>query len=247
MLKNARSYLTHLKEIALEILFPELCAGCAIKLTSECKESGLCAECFAKIDIKSAFTCGECGARLPAQAGLPKGKKTCHPRVPFLLAAATGYDNELTKKFIHELKYGKKTAFARPLASLIAKHCSKLNINLSEWELVPIPLHPSRERERGFNQSQIIAEFLAAQTPAKLSAQKILIRAKHTLPQAELGKKERLENMKDSFAIFENAHIPPNIILVDDVSTSGATMREAAETLKNAGAKKIIGAVAAKA
>ena len=111
----------------------------------------------------------------------------------------------------------------------------------------PIPLHPGRERERGFNQSDLLAEIFSKHFGlAKIN---LLERKINNQPQAKSKNyQERQENMKNCFSLVRGGSVKnKNIILVDDVFTSGATLREAARTLKKAGAGKIIGLVVAKA
>jgi len=111
--------------------------------------------------------------------------------------------------------------------------------------IIPVPLHPKRQKYRGFNQSELIARNLAKNWKLPFS-NKILRRIKYSKPQAELSKKERLENVKNMFTpsveilrIANRPLINKNIILVDDVWTTGATAQACAEVLKKLGSKKI--------
>ena len=143
------------KEILLEILFPEICAACRNPLEGESKNFGICPSCLAAAEIKTALTCPECGARLA------EGAKTCHRATPYRLAAASNYGNGVVQKLIRELKYGRRTAYGKPVAAIIAVHLRNLGFNLSSYAILPVPLHKARERERGFNQSAVVAEFLS--------------------------------------------------------------------------------------
>jgi len=119
--------------------------------------------------------------------------------------------------------------------------------SLDAHTLIPLPLHPSREKERGFNQSELLAEIISKTFNLPLE-KNILIRAKNTRAQAELTDwEERQANLQNAFTVANPENLKgKNIILVDDVYTSGATMSAAAETLRASGAKKIIGLVLAK-
>jgi ComF family protein len=116
--------------------------------------------------------------------------------------------------------------------------------------MIPIPLHPKKERERGFNQSLLIAEalrdFLSGSPPL---ISQILVRVKNTKAQAEIKDSDkRKENVRSCFAVKNPSEIKgKNIILIDDVFTSGATANEAVRTLKTAGARRILVLVLAKA
>ncbi len=113
--------------------------------------------------------------------------------------------------------------------------------------VVFIPLHHSRERKRGFNQAKLLAEIVAKNF--NLELKNVLMRVKNTPPQAQAENREkRRENLFGAFTIIDPDEIKnKNIILIDDVYTSGATMSEAARVLKSRGARKIIALVAAKA
>jgi len=107
--------------------------------------------------------------------------------------------------------------------------------------LIPIPLHPSRYRDRGFNQAEVLGRILADRLHIPIRTD-ILKRVIKTTPQVEMkDRKERLKNMKNVFSIHNSKFVIPNstIILFDDVFTTGATMRAAGETLKRAGAKSV--------
>ena len=234
--------LEKVRETILDILFPALCLACGKTLEGAEKAAFICRACVAAIPVSVTLTCPRCGSRLAENI------KTCHQDTPFRLAAASRYDDPRVKKLIWELKYGRKVGAAYPIASIIETHLGHLTVNLANYLLVPMPLHPSRERERGFNQSEIIAKRLAERTNLKL-ASGALTRVKRTLPQAEAKNREdRRVNVAGSFAVVKPELISgKNILLLDDVFTSGATMGEAARTLRAAGAKRIIATVAARA
>lgn len=110
--------------------------------------------------------------------------------------------------------------------------------------IMPVPLHPRRLRERGFNQAEIIAKIIAQKTNLSLSAD-ALQRMKYTGQQAKLAADERSRNLEGAF-IWALPYPPPdNVILADDVYTTGATMNECARILKRAGARRVWGVVLA--
>ncbi len=151
-----------------------------------------------------------------------------HPRCRSLysLDGLTGffhYDGPV-KKAIKAIKYRYISKLASEFVSLIP------DIKLPKGILIPIPLHVSRFRYRGFNQAEEFGKLL--QIPMRTD---ILRRTKATPPQAEMKRKERLENMKNVFRVDALPH--QRIVLFDDVFTTGATMRSAANVLKRAGAE----------
>jgi len=137
---------------------------------------------------------------------------------------------------------------SKPLGNLLAAYAGRLPVDWETFEVVPIPLSKRRERGRGFNQSLIIAEEFARRMSLRIS-HRILERAKDGPPQSELkGRAARQENIRGCFRISESRKtIPRNVVLVDDVTTSGATFFEAASVLKSLKVRRIIALAVAKA
>ena len=103
--------------------------------------------------------------------------------------------------------------------------------------VVPVPLHKKRFVERGFNQAKLIAKIVAREIDKP--CQDLVIRSRHTLQQAKLKREDRLKNVKNAFVIENN--IDGNVLLIDDVFTTGSTLQECAKVLKKGGAKAVIG------
>jgi len=222
----------------LEFIFPNRCAGCGALIG---QGPALCAKCASALQTFDSLFCGRCMARLP------EGKKICHSGSPFILGAAMNYHIGAAGALIRELKFKRNKKIAKFLADLLASYLKKLPLDLSDYEILAIPLSAARQRERGFNQAELIAEKLSplVSVPILLGG---LTRTKHNTPQSEIrGRKERLRNIAGAFSADAELVSGKNIILLDDVITSGATMLEATRALKSAGAKKIIGLAAAKA
>lgn len=158
------------------------------------------------------------------------------------ILAATDYNDELAKKAIWLLKYRGIKQIAEPLAELI-KQRTLGKIKIKNPVFIPIPLSPKRLRGRGFNQSELIAKYLSDTIITN-----VLYKTKETVSQVSIKDREkRLNNLKGSFAV-KNAELikDKNIILIDDVSTTGTTIGEAKKVLKEAGAKRVIGMVVAR-
>lgn len=227
----------------IDALWPAFCVFCEkpIKEKEE-KEHLLCGDCSRGLPVSRNLACAVCGARLP------ENKKICHRFASYLLAAPFAYNFEPAKKVIWDLKYGKKKVLARPLGRLLASHLSFLpKMDFTDWLIVPIPLHPAKEQQRGFNQAALLAEHLGRQL--NLPVADALKRIKETKAQAETKERaERLENLQGAFAVVRPELVAKRkIILVDDVSTTGVTLAEAAKTLRKAGAKSVLGLAVAKA
>lgn len=147
--------------------------------------------------------------------------------------------DEAVRKAIHQLKYQNLRAISRCLAELLADY---LRSNPLPGEvLVPVPLHPQRLRERGYNQSSLLARELGKLTNLPV-IEDCLIRVKQSQPQVKAaGLKERRENVADAFACQNDKLSDKQIILIDDVCTSGATLESCATALKNKGALSVWG------
>ena len=160
------------------------------------------------------------------------------------------YRHPPVRKTIHFLKYKNKKGLANILAEIMHERILEELSDLSRFEnfkepiLIPIPLSPKRLRERGFNQSFLICKKLITLDKNKnfVLEKNVLIKPKDTIHQAHIeDRNKRLKNIAGSFAIKNQEKIKGrNIILIDDVTTTGATLNEAKKTLKQAGARKII-------
>jgi len=239
--------LEKLKGFFKEIFFPPFCLFCQKKLKDDDNKNLICSLCQKKIEINSGFFCPECGRRLYAP------QKNCHLETPFILAAVGSYQNEVLRFFIHALKYQQLKSSADVLASLIILYLQKSKLGNflknKEFLVIPIPLHPRKKRQRGFNQSELIAKKLIKKVNFSLFLEtRALIKIKNNAAQMEISNwKARKENVKNCFAVKKPELIKgKNILLLDDVFTSGATMKEAVRVLKLSGAKKIIALVIAK-
>lgn len=200
----------------LKIILPERCLGCQEKNIGY-----LCSQCLNKIS-------------------------PCFDHSNVLAAAS--YKSPVIKKAIWLLKYRRAKKLAEPLAELIFQRIFSPNSKgLNPHIIIPIPLSKKRLRERGFNQAELIAEFLSQKTAIKVESG-VLEKIKHTESQVKAGKREkRLQNLKGTFRVSRPELIRgKNIILVDDVATTGATLSEARRVLKKSGAKEIIPVVVAK-
>jgi len=142
---------------------------------------------------------------------------------------------------VHELKYGKKTYLARSFGPLLASYAATwLGDHGNALVVMPVPLHPRRLRERGFNQSLLLARHVAAKLGADLDCLS-LRRTRFTQPQTGLTGEERKKNVRKAFAVAEKAAIEKrSVLLIDDVATTGSTLNECAGALKKAGVKEVL-------
>jgi len=112
--------------------------------------------------------------------------------------------------------------------------------------IIPVPLHVRRKRERGFNQAEILANIFNRKFKLGVVKNNLLQRKKYTSQQAKLKKEDRIKNLQNAFVINPKESIPKNILLVDDVYTTGATMQECASVLYQAGSQSVQGMVLAR-
>ena len=134
-------------------------------------------------------------------------------------------------KYKNRRCYGE--VFARELATVYGKRLKEQNVEL----IIPIPLHKSRRRERGYNQTEIIAKYLGDYTGIEVDHTS-LVRNKKTSPQKRYSDKERKKNMKNAFALKKKIDAE-NVVLIDDIYTTGSTIDEAARILKKSGVSNV--------
>lgn len=225
--------------ILLDLIFPPRCAYCRAYLGHG---QALCPVCRRRIVPHRTFFCGKCRVRRYSPRGL------CHQRFPFLLGAAAEYEDPIVQKMIRSLKFHFVRSTAAPLGGLLAAYATRLRIPRSYDLILPVPLSRRRERERGFNQSELIARELSRRIGVPINAT-ALCRPRHAPPQSGLkGDDIRNKNVAGSFQVrAPRAVAGRNIILLDDVITSGATLLSAAAACRAAGARNILALVAAKA
>lgn len=219
----------------LDIFFPKRCVCC--------HKFGyfLCLDCAKNIELIKTDICPECGKISEKAKYCPNCKKKLKTRLKGVLIAAN-YDSQPVKEMIHNLKYNGLIEISELLGELLYQKLMPLD--LPDCLIVPVPLHRKRQNFRGFNQSELIARYIAKKLG--LNFADCIRRVRDTKPQVALKREERRKNVVGSFYCNGDSIIGKNIILVDDVTTTGATLSECAKALKEAGAKRIYGAVVAR-
>ena len=238
-----------IKNWILDLLFPPYCIGCGGEGNLLCFT---CRSSLATIP-PSCFVCKKwipetlrINPHTNFGVGVNPGRtcKSCRKSSKiYAFLSPFAFDQEVVRELIHALKYRRIRNLGVLLGGLLAEHCRTFKVNFPKnLMVIPLPLHKSRKRIRGFNQAELIsAGFLSAMNSPQFRLQSdLLTRAKNTKPQVELSGEERRQNVVGAFAVSDpNAVKGKQILLVDDVKTTGATLEEAARVLKEAGAKRV--------
>ena len=227
-------HLDHLKELflaGLDLVFPVKCVVCG-----EIQPRYLCVECREQVKEIAEPICEICGGPC-----LDRVCSECRESPPlFAFARAVGDYEGVLRDAIHALKYNGKTPVAPELAELMTLH-ARSHPGLTEGVdlVMPAPIHLTRERVRGFSQSELLAAPLANALGIG-GPRGALVRIRPTKPQVGLKGDERRRNVRNSFAVVQPEAVQGRtVLLVDDVLTTGSTANDAARALIEAGAKSV--------
>jgi ComF family protein len=222
-----------------DLLLPPRCHSCCGPLDG----SGpihLCGTCHDALTPILSPLCSCCGTPFATAGGNNHPCGDCQRKPPPFTAARAAYvyDGPL-RDMIHRFKYRHQVRLRRPLGLLTAH---QLTETVRQWQpdlLVPVPLHPRRLRERGFNQAILLGTLLVKTWQIPL-ARTALSRTRWTVPQIELHHAEREANVRGAFAVvMPAAVVDKRILLLDDVLTTGSTVTECARMLRKAGASEV--------
>jgi len=214
----------------LDLVYPPFCVVCG-----EAGEDHLCAKCVEKIDLIGKQHCRTCG--------MPTEHFRCTDcevrEYTFENAASAGVYDGVLRKAIHSLKYDRRAMLAGPLADLMARCYPDTYLSGRVDVVVPVPIHSSRLVERGFNQARELAEGFARKVRLPV-ADGALVKTRRTRHQVDLPQDERYVNVKGVFFVKRPAQIAgKRVLLIDDVFTTGSTLNESAQALRDAGAASV--------
>ncbi len=251
LIPSPQSLIPGLRFAANALATAVLAPGCAVcgSILAEPLSGCVCGACWASIRPITPPVCDVCGdplARQP-QSPLPNPQSLCalclQHRATVDRARAIGeYDGTL-REIIHALKYSGRRSLAKPLAALMRVRGAEL-LTAADC-VVPVPLHRRREYSRGFNQARELARHLG------LPVVHALARRRHTRAQVELAADRRQANVADAFGLRRDwlgkASVRGmKVLLIDDVSTTGATLESCARVLKESGASDVFALTAAR-
>lgn len=235
------------------VLFPSDCLLCGREVT-EAGRGLVCRRCWDTLGPWTGPCCEWCGLPFASAVALDSSTPLCADcrleERPFDLARSYGLYAGPLRAMILQLKFGRRDRLGKPLGELLAPAAESLEAG--EAVLVPVPLHASRKRERGFNQAELLGGGLARglrKNGKKIRVEAgILVRTRATLPQTGLSLAARLENVRGVFQVPRPEKVRDRAIcLVDDVMTTGATVSAAAMALKRAGAVRVVALTLARA
>ena len=236
MLSKSKDFLNCL----IDILYRKYCLLCATVIHCDSKQGLICLNCWEKIERNVPPVCSYCGAHLNDKLTDNICNKCKQKRYYFDRAyAVCSYEGKI-KELIHQFKYKGKDYLGAILGELMVESISQyaIPIEIFDW-VIPVPLHTRKMREREFNQSSILAEYLSNKLNLPF-LKKGLLRIKDTEAQAQLPRDKRIRNVINCFKANPQADFKgKNVLLVDDLLTTGATCSEAAIILKNAGCDKV--------
>jgi len=228
-----------------DLLLPELCAACA---GADVSAEGLCEACnVALLSMVSIPYCPRCGGSLGPNVPVhQEGCASCPATLPrFVRVIRLGPYVAPLVSIIRELKYRRQETMRRRLGRLLGLAVAARSDGESFDLVTPVPMHWRRRLARGYDHARSLAAAVAAEL--KLPAGDELVRTRNTPPQTHLSRSVRIENVRGAFAARGAAAIAgANILLVDDVCTTGATASEAAKALLDSGALRVTLAVVAK-
>lgn len=229
----------------LDVLLPPICHMCH-SFIPNADAIHICTICHDRLPLVMSPLCPICGIPFTG-AGLDHFCGSCLTHPPHYDTARAHFLYEgAVRDMIHSFKYNRMTHLRKPLALLTLQGMREFVTDQNPHLIVPVPLHRSRLRERGFNQAVLLGSVLSRQLSLPIRTN-VLVRTRPTEPQIELPAAERRSNVKGAFAVIrQESVVDKRILLLDDVMTTGSTMDECAKELKKAGAATVIAVTVAR-
>ena len=229
-------WLRKLGDAAVDLLFPPRCVIC------HRLGAWLCAACMQEVELIHPPVCRRCGLPLSSPGADPGSWRVCTRcrNAPLILDAqrACAYHGDPLRQAIHEFKYRDLRSLMVPLGRLMAERWAALAPQLDFDAVVPVPLHARRQRQRGYNQSALLAQELGNRLQ-KPVVQGVLVRIRATVPQVGLNPVERQNNVQGAFRCKSSALSGMRVLLIDDVYTTGSTLESACLALREVGVTSV--------
>jgi ComF family protein len=227
------------------LLYPPLCTVCAAHVGFD---DYLCDDCHGKaVRIVPPF-CATCSEPFAGAITGAFSCANCAERTLYFETAVAAYrSRSIVRRVLHDFKYGHQVYLKHVVAGWLGAALDDARLRDQRFDLlVPVPLHPARQRDRGFNQATLLAKMLGGRM--SVACKEALERVRYTTTQTAFDRTERMENLHDAFRLRKNMNVRQlRVLLIDDVLTTGATLSECARVLKKAGAACVYAATAARA
>ena len=227
------------------LIYPPICTICSAAVGSD---EYLCADCEAKLSRIVPPFCAKCSEPFDGAITTTFSCANCSHRVLHFDAAISAYRSRgIARHVILNFKYGKQFHLRHLVGGWLISALNDSRIRGRKFDaIVPVPLHPARQRERGFNQALLLAEQVSAHVGVPVTS--VLKRVRFTTTQTAFDRAERIQNLRDAFRLRKNADVRSlDVLLIDDVLTTGSTLSECARILKQNGAASVYAATAARA
>ncbi|MFH1709655.1 MAG: ComF family protein [bacterium] len=216
----------------VDLVFPPCCAICKKK-----DQKIICDDCLGRIVRLKPPICRICGKPKDNYFVSDLCEDCNKENIPFAVARSVALYEGTLKEAIHKFKFNGKKALSILLGRLLVSYLKHGDIPMREIDLIiPLPLSKKRENQRGYNQSRLLAEEIASHYSIDLDVSS-LKKIKDVAPQFELSRKERFGNIKGAFS--SSPLTGKNVLLIDDIYTTGATICEASRSLKGSGVKNV--------
>lgn len=221
--------------VLLDVLYPRRCPVCGQIVMP--KGGLICEACFKKLSFVRQPVCKKCGKEVLNDTAEYCLDCSRHKRSFDYGIALLNYE-EHAKRSMVQIKYKNKRQYLDFYIEAICLRYQKQICHMNADALIPVPIHPSRRRTRGFNQAELLAEGIGRKLEIPVYSG-MLIRNKKTAPQKQLNPSERLHNLEQAFGAGEIVDGVESVILVDDIYTTGSTIEACTRVLKRMGVKRV--------
>lgn len=233
-------FLARVGSASMDLLLPRRCPGCGERVRGGSSTSW-CGACLAALPLIASPICPVCGRPYPKSPD--SGDHLCgecaESAFAFHSARSAVVHTGLVRDLIHRFKFSGRLEYAAPLASLLSDVVRNHTGATTAELILPVPLHLKRLRDRGFNQSGILAGFLGKRLELPVGTD-VLLRTDWKRPQTRLTRAERLDNVRHAFSVAMPWAVKTlRVLIVDDVFTTGTTLSECARVLLRAGAAEV--------
>lgn len=224
-----------LADLLVNLLFPRRCPVCGE--VAPPGSGGICQTCVTMLKPVRQPACRRCGKEVFSEAQEYCADCARHRR-SFESGVALLHYNEAARRSMAAVKYKNKREYLDFYASAMAYRYERTVRSWQAQVLVPVPVHPSRRRKRGFNQAEELAVRLGNHWQLPVES-RLLLRTRKTAPQRDLNPQERLLNLQEAFSVNSRIPVPDCVILIDDIYTTGSTIEACSRVLKAAGVREI--------